>query len=357
MFIDSVVLEIASGKGGPGSVSYRREKFVPKGGPDGGDGGDGGSVYFLAANNCDTLSHFRGKKRLAAQNGANGEGRNRHGKNGEDLIITVPVGTQVIDANSEAVLLDLTQNGQKLLFLKGGKGGLGNTHFKNPANQRPSYAQPGLPGEEKQVRLELKLIADVGLAGFPNVGKSTLISVLSNAKPEIADYEFTTLTPNLGVVDVDVDASYVIADIPGIIEGASDGKGLGLEFLKHIERTSVILYVIDIANYRDINMQFAKLKEELANYSAELARKPSAIVLSKCDMFEKDFYYETLDVFAEHFKGLQKVTKKDGRYYVKDGDEAEVNFIIPISSASNINLDILKNALYELSREGKATLQ
>lgn len=354
MFIDSVALEIASGKGGPGAVSYRREKFVPKGGPDGGDGGDGGSVYFLAANNCDTLSHFRGKKKLAAQNGANGEGRNRHGKNGEDLVVTVPVGTQVVDAESKEVLLDLTEDGQKLLFLQGGKGGLGNTHFKNPANQRPSYAQPGLPGESKQVRLELKLIADVGLAGFPNVGKSTLISVLSNAKPEIANYEFTTLTPNLGVVDIDLDASYVIADIPGIIEGASDGKGLGLEFLKHIERTAVILYVIDITNYRDIELQFSKLKAELINYSNELAAKPSAIVLSKCDMFEKTFYEETLDHFAKQFKGLEKITKKNVRYYVRNSDESEVRFILPISSVSNINLDILKSDLYELAKEIKA---
>lgn len=335
MFVDRVELEVSSGKGGAGAVSFRREKFIPKGGPDGGDGGKGGDVYFFTTDNCDTLSHFRGKSKLRAKNGEPGSSRNRHGKNGEDLILTVPTGTQVIDIKTNEVLLDLTETNQKVLFLKGGKGGLGNAHFKNPSNRQPMYAQPGLPGESREVRLELKLIADVGLVGFPNVGKSTLISVLSNARPEIANYEFTTLTPNLGVVDIDGEAAFVVADIPGIIEGASDGKGLGLEFLRHIERTAVTLFVIDVSNYRDTKIQYEKLKSELNRYSKRLYSKPFAIVLTKCDQFESKEVDRAFNEFAKIFK---------------DGPE-KPEFILPISSISGLNIVDLKHHLYRFVKK------
>lgn len=338
MFVDRVEFEVSSGKGGAGAVSFRREKFVPKGGPDGGDGGKGGDIYFFTADNCDTLSHFRGKNKMGAKNGEPGGGRNKHGKNGEDLVLTVPTGTQVIDSQSGEVLLDLMETNQKVLFLKGGKGGLGNTHFKNPANQRPMYAQPGLPAEVKNIRLELKLIADVGLAGFPNVGKSTLISVLSNAKPEIADYEFTTLIPNLGVVDIDEEAAFVVADIPGIIEGASEGRGLGLEFLRHIERTAVVLFVIDVSNYRDTKTQYEKLKNELNRYSEELHSKPFAIALTKCDQFESEGVDRAFKEFSSMFK---KVSEKP-------------EFILPISSVSGLNITELKQRLYRFVKEIKS---
>jgi len=338
VFVDRVQFRVSSGKGGAGAVSFRREKFVPRGGPDGGDGGKGGSVYFFTTDNCNTLSHFRGKKSLFAQNGEAGMGRNKHGKNGEDLILTVPSGTQVLDSETKEVLLDLLEPNQKVLFLEGGKGGLGNTHFKNPSNQRPMYAQPGLQGVIKDIVLELKLIADVGLVGFPNVGKSTLISVLSNAKPEIADYEFTTLVPNLGVVDIDEQASFVVADIPGIIEGASEGRGLGLEFLRHIERTSIVLFVIDISNYRDIKSQFTKLKSELENYSKELHDKPYAVVLTKCDQFEEEGVDKSLKEFKKLFKK----------------DSIKPQFIIPISSVSGLNIPLLKQELYKLVKRIKS---
>ena len=243
MFVDSVELTISSGKGGAGSISFWTEKFVAKGGPDGGDGGRGGSVYFKVDNNTDTLSGFRGRNHIKAENGRPGEGRKCYGRKGQDTIITVPPGTTVIDMETGEELLDLVNEGEVILFIEGGKGGLGNMHFKSSSNQRPTYAQPGLPGITKHVRLEMKLIADVGLVGYPNVGKSTLISTLSNARPEVANYEFTTLTPKLGVVHMGDYESFMMADIPGIIEGASDGRGLGLEFLKHIERTKTLYFL------------------------------------------------------------------------------------------------------------------
>lgn len=283
MFIDSVEILLQSGDGGKGAVSFRREKYVPLGGPDGGDGGRGGDVIIICDNNAHTLAHFKGKKKLCAANGANGDKRNRNGKSGENLEILVPQGTQIIDAQSKKLLLDMVKEGQRELLLKGGKGGLGNTHFKNASNQRPDYAQPGLKGQSLKVRLELKLIADVGLVGFPNVGKSTLISVLSNARPEIADYEFTTLTPKLGFVEVDEYHSFVMADIPGIIKGASEGKGLGLAFLKHIERTSFLLFVLDSSRNMSLQEQFCTLQKELECFSLKLAQRKFGIVLSKSD--------------------------------------------------------------------------
>lgn len=284
MFIDSVEILLQSGDGGKGAVSFRREKYVPLGGPDGGDGGRGGDVIIICDNNAHTLAHFKGKKKLCAANGANGDKRNRNGKSGESLEILVPQGTQIIDVQSKKLLLDMVKEGQRELLLKGGKGGLGNTHFKNASNQRPDYAQPGLKGQSLKVRLELKLIADVGLVGFPNVGKSTLISVLSNARPEIADYEFTTLTPKLGFVEVDEYYSFVMADIPGIIKGASEGKGLGLAFLKHIERTSFLLFVLDSSRNMSLQEQFCTLQKELECFSLKLAQRKFGIVLSKRDV-------------------------------------------------------------------------
>ena len=241
MFIDSARFSVSSGKGGQGCSSFRREKFVVKGGPDGGDGGKGGDVYFLVDNNTDTLSNYKGRKVFRAENGKQGMASRMPGKSAEPLVLIVPPGTQVLDDDTGEVLHDLIHEGEKIQFIEGGKGGLGNVHFKNSRNQRPTYFQPGLPGETRNIRLELKLIADVGLVGYPNVGKSTLISTTSNANPEIANYEFTTLTPKLGVVEVGDYNSFVMADIPGIIDGAADGRGLGLEFLKHIERTKTLL--------------------------------------------------------------------------------------------------------------------
>lgn len=345
MFVDCVDIFVSSGKGGAGAVSFRREKFVIQGGPDGGDGGRGGSVFFEVDNNSDTLSKFRGAKHYKAQNGRPGEGKNKTGKSGEDLIIKVPAGTQVFDEESGKLLLDLKE-GRHLLF-EGGKGGLGNARFKNSVNQRPTYAQQGIAGQKAHLKLELKLIADVGLVGFPNVGKSTLISTLSNAKPEIANYEFTTLVPNLGVVDVGDFDSFVMADIPGIIDGASEGRGLGLEFLRHIERTKVLLFVLDCANYRTLSEQYENLRAELENFSQELSKRPFGIVLSKIDIAEE------LEVKIEEFLSFLELPRvqSEGSVYASEKilgelelskDEEKTLFILPISSALGENLSTLK---------------
>lgn len=353
MFVDRVEIFVSSGKGGEGAVSFHREKFIINGGPDGGDGGKGGNVYFIVDRNTDTLSHFRGHKHFKAQNGKPGLGRNKYGKKGEDLVISVPPGTQVFDIESGELLLDLVEESSKILFLEGGKGGLGNVHFKSATNQRPTYAQKGMPGVEKNIRLELKLIADVGLVGFPNVGKSTLVSVLSNAKPEIANYEFTTLIPSLGIVNVGDYQSFVIADIPGIIGGASEGKGLGLEFLRHIERTRFLLFVLDIANYRDINTQFDILQKELKNFSQELAMRPFGVIFSKLDALEEEEISKKIEEFLKEFNfSLQKV--EDNHYlqaskneYAMEFDTNSPQFVLGISSVVGRNLDILKKNLYE----------
>ena len=361
MFIDRVELTLSSGKGGAGCVSFHTEKFVTKGGPDGGDGGKGGDVYFYVDNNTDTLSWYRGKRHLKAKSGRPGEGRKRFGKKGEDLVLVVPPGTQVIDVETDEVLLDLTEPGQKVLFLKGGRGGLGNVHFKSPSNQRPTYAQPGLPGETKRVRLELKSIADVGLVGYPNVGKSTLISTLSNAKPQVANYEFTTLTPKVGVVRIDEFNDFIMADIPGIIEGASEGKGLGLEFLRHIERTKTLLYMIDCSNYRKMEYQFKTLQEELAGYSRELAKRAFAIAITKIDVFGVDEVNTMIKAFMEEI-GIEPNRELIERFgaeenYVgygakeefgKEFETAKPHFVLPISAVAHIYTDTLKYALYDL---------
>lgn len=361
MFIDSVQIIVRSGKGGAGSAAFHREKFVTHGGPSGGDGGDGGSVYAQATRNADTLSNFRGKKHYIAPNGEPGLNRKKFGADGEDLVLFVPVGTQVFDDESGELVCDLIEDGQKVLLAKGGKGGLGNVNFKSATNQAPTYAQQGLPGSEKQLRLELKLIADVGLVGFPNVGKSTLISVVSSARPEIANYEFTTLTPKLGVVDVDLTTSFVIADIPGIIEGASEGRGLGFEFLRHIERTAVLLFMIDLANYREALTQFQALKSELSKYSEELDGRFYAIALTKLDAAHEDVD-DQISAFCDALGTPVSMAKSrfgfSGLFFEQDFDnfdESKPAFIASISSATNTNITPLKyglSAVIDYSRQG-----
>ena len=285
MFVDKAQIFIKSGKGGNGAVSFRREPFVPQGGPDGGNGGKGGDVILLADRNLRTLMDFRYKRKYEAQNGEDGRGRQQFGKDGEDLIIKVPVGTVVKDLDSGAYICDLKEDGQRFVAARGGKGGKGNVLFKNSVRQAPNFAEAGGAAREKTIELELKLIADVGLVGYPNVGKSTFLSVSTSANPKIANYHFTTITPNLGVVQL-YDDSFVLADIPGLIEGASEGAGLGLDFLKHIERTRVIIHVVDVSGSegRDPIEDFEKINAELAGYSEKLAQKPQIVAANKIDM-------------------------------------------------------------------------
>lgn len=284
MFVDSAVVYVKAGRGGDGRVNFRHEKYIDKGGPDGGDGGRGGNVVFVADENTSTLVDFRIKRELSADNGEPGGERKKHGRNGNDVLIKVPVGTQILRA--DYLLVDLVSSGQRAIIAKGGDGGFGNAHFKSSTRQTPRVAELGEKGEEFEVRLELKLIADVGLVGFPNAGKSTFLSVVSNARPEIADYAFTTLTPNLGVADID-DTSILVADIPGLIEGASEGKGLGDAFLKHVERTAVILHLID-AYSDDPGASYNTIRRELENYSTALADLPEVVVLSKTDGLDSE---------------------------------------------------------------------
>lgn len=279
MFVDNAIVQVTAGRGGDGRVSFRTEKYVDKGGPDGGDGGRGGDVIFVADENTSTLVDFRIKQEIKAENGEAGSMRRRHGKNGADRIVKVPVGTVIYRDSTE--IADLVSPGQQVIVAKGGDGGFGNAHFKSSTRQTPRVAELGEKGDAFEARLELKLIADVGLVGFPNAGKSTFLSVVSNARPEIADYAFTTLTPNLGVADID-DTSLLIADIPGLIEGASEGKGLGDAFLKHIERTGAILHLVD-AYSDDPGAAYRTIRKELENYSASLAALPEIIALSKVD--------------------------------------------------------------------------
>ncbi len=284
-FIDVATIWLHAGKGGDGAVTFHREKFVAAGGPDGGDGGDGGDIVFVADRNLSTLMDFRYKRKYTAQDGGKGMGRNMHGANGDDLIIKVPVGTIIKDAESGLVIADLSDE-KPVVIAKGGRGGKGNAHFATPTRQIPRFAKPGMPGEDMRVTLELKLIADVGLIGFPNVGKSTLISTISAAKPKIANYHFTTLVPTLGVVSCGEGASFVCADIPGLIEGASDGIGLGHDFLRHVERCRLLLHVVDVSGCeaRDPKEDFAKINEELQKFSPELAARPQIVVGNKCDI-------------------------------------------------------------------------
>jgi GTP-binding protein len=291
MFIDTAKVYVQAGKGGNGAVSFRREIYVDKGGPDGGDGGKGGDVIFEATENLNTLIDFRYKPELKAESGSNGSKANRHGKSGDSLIVKVPMGTLVRKAG--IVIADLTENGQRQVIAVGGDGGFGNAHFKSSVRQTPRVAELGEQGDMFEAELELKLLADVGLLGFPNVGKSTFLSVVSNARPEIADYAFTTLTPNLGVADID-DGSLLIADIPGLIEGASEGKGLGDAFLRHVERTAVLLHLID-AYTDDIAKAYRTIRSELASYSPELTQRPEVIALTKTEGLDDEIIHMQMD--------------------------------------------------------------
>ncbi len=328
MFTDSVKITIKSGKGGNGHVSFRREKYVPNGGPDGGDGGKGGDVIFEIDEGINTLNDFRHKRKWCAENGQEGGKRNCHGKKGEDLVIKVPEGTIIRDAASDKVIMDMSGEHRREVILPGGRGGNGNQHYATSTMQAPKYAQPGQDAIELEVRLELKVIADVGLVGFPSVGKSTLLSVVSNAQPKIADYHFTTLHPILGVVDLGESESFVMADIPGLIEGASEGIGLGHEFLRHIERTRVIIHVVDAAGLegRDPVADVYAINEELLAFHPELLKKPTVIAANKIDSIAEES--DALKRLREEFepKGIRvfpiSAVSREGvkelLYYVKD---------------------------------------
>jgi GTP-binding protein len=296
MFVDVAKIYIKAGDGGHGAVSFRREKYVPFGGPDGGDGGDGGDVIFKVDSGMRTLLDFKYKKKHEAERGHNGAGNNMFGKDGEDLIIKVPPGTVIKDAESGKIIADLKEEGQQVVAARGGKGGKGNARFATPTRQAPNFAQPGLPGEERWVILELKLLADVGLVGFPNVGKSTILSMITGAKPKIANYHFTTLTPNLGVVEMPGVKSFVLADIPGLIEGAHEGTGLGIEFLRHVERTKLLIHVIDVSGIegRDPVDDFEKINEELRLYNEKLSKKPQIVAANKSDIPGSEENFERL---------------------------------------------------------------
>lgn len=291
--VDEAEINVFAGNGGNGCVGFRREKFIPLGGPDGGDGGNGGSVWLEADENLNTLVDFRHQRSFRAQRGENGMGRQMYGKGGDDLTITVPVGTVVTNVETDEVIGDLTRHGQRLLVAQGGKGGLGNMHFKSSVNRAPRKALPGLPGEERTLRLELKLLADVGLLGFPNAGKSTFIRAVSAATPKVADYPFTTLYPNLGVVSVEPHRSFVIADIPGLIEGAADGAGLGSLFLRHVQRTRLLLHLVDMAPMEggveaSPAEQVLAIERELRKYDPGMLEKPRWLVLNKADLMFED---------------------------------------------------------------------
>ena len=286
-FVDYVKIYCRSGKGGRGSSHFRREKYIPKGGPDGGDGGRGGHIYLRGNRNYWTLLHLKYERHILATNGESGSAKRSSGKNGEDRVIEVPCGTVVYDADTGEYLCDVTEDGQQVMLLKGGRGGLGNFNFKTSTNQAPRYAQPGEPAQERTVILQLKLLADVGLVGFPNAGKSTLLSVVSAAKPKIANYPFTTLEPNLGIVSYRDNRSFVMADIPGIIEGASEGKGLGLRFLRHIERNSLLLFMVP-AYTDDIRKEYEILSNELEQYNPDLLDKPRVLAITKSDLLDDE---------------------------------------------------------------------
>lgn len=349
MFIDKVKITVAAGKGGDGAVAFHREKYVAAGGPDGGDGGHGGSIVLRVNDHLTTLLDFRYKRKYVAAPGANGQGSRCHGKRGEDLIIQVPRGTVVRDAATEAIIVDMSGD-EDFVLAKGGRGGWGNKHFATPTRQLPRFAKAGLPGESREVILELKLLADVGLVGFPNVGKSTLLSVTSNARPKIANYHFTTLFPNLGVIYVDEGVSFVMADIPGIIEGAAEGAGLGHDFLRHIDRCRLLVHIVDVSGSeaRDPIEDFDKICAELHEYSVDLSNRPMIVAANKCDLLDPESdnlerlrahvealgceFYEIsaattqgtrhlMQVIAKHLKTLPPITVYEPEY-VKPLEEA-----------------------------------
>ncbi len=338
-FVDYVKIFCRSGKGGRGSTHFRREKYIPKGGPDGGDGGDGGNIILRGNRNFWTLLHLRYQRHIFAGHGESGSRRNSSGKKGESKIIEVPCGTVAYDAETGEYLCDITDDGQEVILLKGGRGGLGNTNFKSATNQAPRYAQPGEPYEEKWVILELKLLADVGLVGFPNAGKSTLLSVVSAAKPKIANYPFTTLEPNLGIVSYREGKSFVMADIPGIIEGASEGKGLGLRFLRHIERNSLLLFVVP-ADSDDIHKEYKVLLNELTKYNPELLDKQRVLAISKSDMLDDELIHEiSMDLPTIPYIFISSLTQY-GIPALKDMLWRELNSenVVPVITASKQSL-------------------
>ena len=326
MFIDEAKITVKAGDGGHGCIAFRREKYVPRGGPSGGDGGNGGDIYLIADPHENTLLKFRYNHVFRAERGRHGEGSNRHGRTGEHLEIRVPVGTAVHDDETGELLHDFTEPGEQVLIAQGGRGGHGNAHFASASNRAPSKAQDGAPGEEKTLRLELKLLADVGLVGYPNVGKSTLISRISAARPKIAEYPFTTLEPHLGVVSLDTDKSFVVADIPGLIEGAHLGHGLGIQFLRHIERTRLLLHLIDVSvsNERDPVDEFHAINSELAEHNPDLPKKPKIIVATKMDVAD--------------LKKIQKLTR-----WCKKNDLE----LLKISSVTGEGMENLKRAVFE----------
>ena len=326
-FVDYVKIYCSSGKGGAGSTHFRRAKYIPKGGPDGGDGGRGGHVYLRGNRNLWTLLHLKYERHIIATSGESGSAKGSTGKDGTDRYVEVPCGTVVYDADTGEFLCDVTEDGQVVRLLKGGKGGWGNTHFKTSTNQAPRYAQPGEPKEEHNVIMQLKLLADVGLVGLPNAGKSTLLSVITSAKPKIANYPFTTLEPNLGMVKYRDNRSFIMADIPGIIEGASEGRGLGLRFLRHIERNSLLLFMIP-ADTEDIKKEYEILSGELEKYNPDLADKSRILAITKCDMLDDELK-----------KGLERNLPGGIQY-------------IFISAVANIGLNELKDILWvELNKE------
>lgn len=302
-FVDYVKINIYSGNGGKGSAHFRREKYITKGGPDGGDGGRGGHIIFVTDKSLWTLYHFKFKKHFKCGHGGDGSGSRSTGADGEDVIIRVPIGTVIKDFKTNNIIHETIEDGEEKIILKGGKGGLGNWNFRSSTNQAPRYAQPGIKGEEKQLVLELKLLADVGLVGFPNVGKSTLLKTLTSAKPKIGNYEFTTLKPNLGIVEYRDFKSFVIADIPGIIEGASEGRGLGHYFLRHIERNSILLFMIPV-DTKDVKKDFNVLRSELIKYNPELADKDFMIAFSKCDLMDDELIKEFEVILKKEFKSI-----------------------------------------------------
>ena len=310
MFIDKARIFIKSGKGGDGAISFRREKYVPLGGPDGGDGGRGGSIVFKVDTGMTTLLDFKYKKKYVAEDGVNGGTSKCYGKDGEDLVINVPLGTIIREASTNKIIADLSHKDDEFKFLKGGKGGKGNVKFVTPTRQAPHFAEPGMPGEEMFVILELKLLADVGLLGFPNVGKSTFLSMTTAAKPKIANYHFTTIRPNLGVVKPEGAPAFVMADIPGIIEGAAEGVGLGIQFLRHVERTRLLIHIVDISGLegRDPFEDFVTINEELKKYSIKLWDRPQIVVANKCDMLYDEQVFEDFKKKVNEL-GFDKVYK------------------------------------------------
>ncbi|MCQ2546543.1 MAG: GTPase ObgE [Clostridia bacterium] len=342
MFVDRAKITIKSGKGGNGAVTFRREAFVPEGGPDGGDGGKGGDVIFQADENLRTLMDFRYKRKYEAESGQDGMKKKRYGKNGEDLVIKVPVGTLVIDEESGKVMRDLTEHGQSFVAAKGGRGGKGNMKFATPTRQAPNFAEAGGFAKERNVILEMKLIADVGLVGFPNVGKSSLLSMATSAKPKIANYHFTTIEPNLGVVSI-YDSSFVMADIAGIIEGANEGAGLGHYFLKHIERTKVLIHIVDVSGSegRDPKEDFDKINSELVQYSEKLLKKPQIVVANKIDILGCSADPEDLEICEEYIEFRKYVEEKGFK-------------VMPMSAAAGIGVQQVIEEAYKALLEVEA---